>query len=110
MDIKHFGHKPSDYECKIGDRITFGENYEYFQNGNWYNNQNILLDKEIVGLLHEISPYNFLEPNQQSFMYCCNGEEELRNHPNYVDDEDEWLMFPTLNQFVDFIMKHKHIA
>lgn len=109
-----FSIKPDAYDCKVGNRIYFGENETVLQCGCFYNYQNIIFDGVIVGYLQEIDCGKLFDPITSSFIIPiadCSEEEiwnemlkKYGNNPHLFDnDEVLELRFATLNQLVDFL-------
>ena len=104
----------SAYDCRLGDRVTFGENTTDMQCGTMYNWQDILLDGECIGYLQESQSGRLFDPMTISFcvpLADCSDmetwdemEKEHKDNPHLVDmDETLLLEFATLNQLLDHL-------
>lgn len=102
------------YDCRLGDRISFGENTTDLQCGSFYNYQDILLDGKVIGYLEEIDCGRLFDPIKVSFIIPiadCSEEElwvqkekEFAENPHLHDaGEILELRFATLNQMLDFL-------
>lgn len=115
---KNFGVKFSidaeAYDCRLGDRISFGENTTATQCGKIFNYQDIILDGKVIGYLEEIDCGKLFHPIQASFIIpiadCSEHdvweqkEKEFADNPHLHDaDEVLELRFATLNQLINFM-------
>ena len=102
------------YKCRLGDRVSFGENTTALQCGSFYNYQDILLDEKIIGYLEEIDDGRLFRPMVSSFIIPiadCSEEKlweqkenEFADNPHLHDaGEVLELRFATLNQMLDFL-------
>lgn len=104
------------YNCRLGDRVTFGNNQSDLQLGTFCNWQDILLDGEYIGYLRESQSGRLFDPMVESFRIpladCTEHElwvemsEKYRDNPHLNDaGEVLELRFATLNQMLDFLDK-----
>ena len=115
---KNFGVKfsiDSDaYDCRLGERVSFGENTTALQCGTFYNYQDIILDGKVIGYLEEVDCGRLFDPMTVSFIIpiadCSDmgtwekKEKEFAENPHLHDsDEVLELRFATLNQMLDFL-------
>lgn len=102
------------YECRLGDRVCFGENLTAFQCGSLYNYQDIILDGNVIGYLEEIDDGRLFRPMTASFIIpvadCSESELWEQKEREFADNkhlhdagEVLELRFATLNQLLDFI-------
>ena len=104
------------YESRIGDRISFGENYTCTECGTTYNFQNIYLDEQgnTIGFIVEANNHKLFDPMTVSFcvhLADCSDmetwdemEKEYKDNPHLVDrGETLVLKFATLNQLLDHL-------
>lgn len=109
-----FSIDPDAYDCRLGERVSFGENTTALQCGTFYNYQDIILDGEIIGYLEEIDCGRLFDPMTVSFIIpiadCSDmetwekKEKEFAENPHLHDsDEVLELRFATLNQMLDFL-------
>lgn len=99
-----FSIEPSAYDCRLGDRVTFGDNREYMVCGAIKNVQPVLLDGKEIGLLEETQSHNFFHPLTTSFLVPIDdADERTIADPHYYEDEYLWMKFATLNQMLDYL-------
>lgn len=102
------------YECRLGDRVSFGESTAAMQCGSFYNYQDIILDGKVVGYLEEVDSGKLFHPITSSFIIpiadCTEEklweqkEKEFSENPHLYDaGEVLELRFATLNQVWDFL-------
>ena len=106
---KYFGIRfsigPEAYDCRLGDKVSFGDNTTYMGCGVQHNYQPILLDGKEIGVLHEWQRGRLFDPMVCQFELPLDDEVsgELRNNPHFVEDEWNHLSFATLNQLLDYL-------
>ena len=104
----------SAYDCRLGDRVTFGENTTDMQCGTMYNWQDILLDGECIGYLQESQSGRLFDPMTSSFIVPiadCSEHElwdemevKYKENPHLYDSGEVLeLRFATLNQLLDHL-------
>ena len=104
----------SAYDCRLGDRVTFGENTTSMQGGSFYNWQDIILDGKVVGYLEEVESGRLFDPMTSSFIVPiadCSEHElwdemEVKHKDNphlYDSGETLQLRFATLNQLLEHL-------
>ena len=100
------------YECRLGDRVSFGDNTTSMECGVEHNYQPILVDgKDTGGYLHEWRRGGLFTPTCISFCYPiadCTEEhlvtDEHRRNPHFFDEGETYLMaFATLDQYLDYL-------
>lgn len=102
------------YECRLGDRVVFGDNTTDMQCGTLYNWQDVILDGKVVGYLQEAQSGRIFDPMTVSFcihLADCSDmetwgemEKEYMKCPHLVDmGETLVLKFATLNQLLDHL-------
>ena len=118
-----FSIDPSAYECSIGDRISFGENYSHQESGAMYNWQNVYLDMagNTIGYLEERCSGKLLDPMCVSFCVfladCMDSETWSEMETKYADNphlsdigEVLRLEFATLQQLVEFVFRERNLS
>lgn len=102
------------YECRLGDRVVFGDNTTDMQCGTLYNWQDVILDGKVVGYLQEAQSGRIFDPMTVSFCVpiadCMEHElwdkmsEEHKDNPHLHDGGEVLeLRFATLNQMLDYL-------
>ena len=99
------------YECRLGDRVMFGESVSEMQCGTMYNWQDILLDDKVIGWLEESRSGKLLHPMVICFsvwLADCTEEgkitNDMRKNPHFCDAGEYYCMrFATLNQMLDYL-------
>lgn len=102
------------YECRLGDRVVFGDNTTDMQCGTLYNWQDVILDGKVVGYLQEAQSGRMFDPMTISFCVpiadCMEHElwdkmsEEHKGNPHLHDGGEVLeLRFATLNQMLDYL-------
>ena len=106
-----FSIEPEAYDCKLGDRVSFGENTTEMRCGTFYNYQPILLDGVEIGFLQEAVSGKIFHPITTSFCVpladCSEPEkitDEMRKSHHFDGDGETYLMeFATLNQMLEYL-------
>ena len=100
------------YECRIGDRVEFGDNTTSIECGIEHNYQPIIIDgHDTGGYLHEWRRGGLFSPTCISFCLpiadCTEPErvtDEHRRSPHFFDEGETYLLaFATLNQYLDYL-------
>lgn len=102
------------YECRLGDRVVFGDNTTDMQCGTLYNWQDVILDGKVVGYLQEAQSGRMFDQMTISFCVliadCMEHElwdkmsEEHKDNPHLHDGGEVLeLRFATLNQMLDYL-------
>ena len=100
---------PEAYDCRIGDRITFGDNISDLQCGTFYNWQDIILDgdkEKPIGVLMEWYRGTLFSPICSTFSVPIPDEkvtDEMREDPHFWETEYCEMQFATLNQLLDYL-------
>ncbi len=101
----------SAYDCRLGDRVCFGQNTTDLHRGTFYNYQDVLLDGKEIGCLVEEQSGKLLHPMLIHYEYPLADwseedklTDEMRNNPHFSDEGEYFCMrFATLNQLLDYI-------
>lgn len=102
------------YDCRIGDRVSFGDNETSLQGGSFHNYQDVVLDGKTIGYLEEIDDGKLFHPMIVSFYItladCTEHElwdkmeKKHKGNPHLYDKgESLVLRFATLNQMLDYL-------
>ena len=96
-----FGISPNDYLSNDPD-VEFGKNELDTVFGAKVNSQPIIFHGKQVGWLEERQDHNILYPMKISF-HAYLADHEVIDSPHFVEDEENWMMFSNLQDFVDYI-------
>ncbi len=102
------------YKCRVGDRVSFGDNTTVLQCGSFYNYQDIILDGNVIGYLEEVQSGRLFDPMTISFVIPiadCSEKDvwekmlvQFAGNPHLSDEgESLVLRFATLNQILDHL-------
>lgn len=108
-----FSIEPNQFECRLGDRISYGESHIFQQHSPRMGYQPVLLDGKPIenAFLITVANHNIFKPiiswHEIMLADCLESEKitnEMRNNEHFAD-MGEWfsMRFATLNQMLDYL-------